>query len=224
MKSALHFYCDFDGTIAVQDMIGAIMREFAPDSSAPLIAAIGSGQLSVKAGVEQLFALLPSERMEDIRAFATERVQLRDGFGDFCDLCARSGWPLQVVSGGFDFFVVPALLAFEGQLSIACNRLDTSGSHLRVIWTVPCDDACSGTCGLCKPTVMRQSQATGLKIVIGDGVTDERAAATADFTFARDRLLAVCKERGWPHAPFDNFYDVIAGIEHGLDQQGGLSR
>ncbi|MCY0876762.1 MAG: MtnX-like HAD-IB family phosphatase [Firmicutes bacterium] len=220
MSEAFQFFCDFDGTIAKRDMITAIMREFAWESSEPIITAIRSGNLSVKTGVEQLFALLPSARLPEIQQFAQSSIVLREGFGAFCDRCKQEGWPLRVVSGGFDFFVETALAPYRDRLEIDCNRLDASGPYLRVIWTVPCDPYCQGGCGLCKPTVMRNAGKRGLQIVIGDGVTDQRAARQADFTFARDQLLAVCQQQGWPHAAFDNFYDVIDGIGVLLSDKG----
>lgn len=219
MTASLSFFCDFDGTIADSDMIATIMRKFAPDEAGRVIAQITAGTVTVKDGVEQLFALLPSARFNEIRAFAMSAVSIRQGFASFCELCEQRRWPLRVVTGGFDFFVEPALSRFGAHLQIYCNRLDASGEYLRVVWAVPCEAPCTGGCGLCKPTVMQRSGDTGLRIVIGDGVTDRRAAAQADFVFARDRLLTICAEQGWPHARFDTFDDVIRRLEMGLYQE-----
>lgn len=207
-------FCDFDGTIASADMIAAIMTEFAPQPSGPIISAIVAGAIDIQQGVQQLFGLLPSSAFQAVREFALARVVLRPGFPRFVALCRERGWRLVVVSGGFDFFVEPALAAFRDDLTIHCNSLDLSGPMMRVVWKVPCDAKCVGGCGLCKPSVMRLYQGlVETRVVIGDGVTDQRAAQQADFVFARDRLLGLCEEANVPHMGFDTFDDISDELE-----------
>lgn len=209
-------FCDFDGTIAQTDMVTSIMREFAPATSPAIMQAIVSGEETIKRGVERLFAELPSQRFAELRDYANAQVKLRPGFAEFVALCAERGWLLVVVSGGFDFFVEPALRPFRDHLQVFCNRLDTREERLRVEWSVPCESDCPGGCGLCKPSVMaRFAPHVKTRIVIGDGVTDKRMAERADFVFARDRLLQLCEQSAWPHQAFSDFYDVAATLRSG---------
>jgi len=211
---SLGLFCDFDGTIAVADMLTAIMTEFAAPASEPIIKRIVAGEIDIKRGVQQLFGLLPSSAFPAVREFAVERVVLRPGFPRFVALCRDRGWRLVVVSGGFDFFVEPSLKPFREDLTLYCNSLDLSGPTMRVIWNVPCDEACVGGCGLCKPSVMRLYQGrVATRIVIGDGVTDARAAQQADFVFARDRLQRLCEEENMAHMGFDTFDEIADELE-----------
>jgi 2-hydroxy-3-keto-5-methylthiopentenyl-1-phosphate phosphatase len=102
--------------------------------------------------------------------------------------------------------------------------LDTDGEFLKVRWTTPCDAECDGGCGLCKPTVIRSTSSTKRSagtnpsrdriIVIGDGVTDLKAASMADYVFARDKLLAACVDRGIRHTPFETFADICLHLQN----------
>lgn len=208
--------CDFDGTIAEQDMITSIMRAFVPTESAPLIAAVQAGELSVRKGVEQMFALIPAEKYPQVVTFAQAHTVVRAGFEAFIHRCSELGWPVTVVSGGFDFFVEPVIQQLSTPVDVYCNQIEHNGSHLAVRWTVDCDAACEGGCGLCKPSVMRQLQAGGTKfVVIGDGVTDFKAAQAADYVFARASLLDLVRRRQMPASSFETFYDVIQVIDDG---------
>ncbi|WP_040288460.1 MtnX-like HAD-IB family phosphatase [Alicyclobacillus hesperidum] len=207
--------CDFDGTISERDMITTIMERFAPEESKPIIEAVKQGRRTVKDGVEAMFQLIPSDQYDEVARFAQDHTRVRHGFPQFIHTCAQLGWKLSVVSGGFDFFVLPVIHKFStGAVDIYCNHLDTSGHRLHVQWSHPCDPACEGGCGLCKPSVIRELVQPGDSvIVIGDGVTDFKAAQMADFVFARAQLLALVEERGIPHLPFTTFDDIVAAID-----------
>ncbi|SFV02983.1 MtnX-like HAD-IB family phosphatase [Alicyclobacillus macrosporangiidus] len=214
-------FCDFDGTISENDMIAQIMKRFVPEAGLELMDRVNRHELTVQEGVEQMFARIPSSRFGEVRDFAVTSVRLRQGFPAFVRLCRERGWRLTVVSGGFDFFVEPALAPFRDRLDVVCNRIDASGSHLRVVWSTPCDAACEGGCGLCKPAVLRYRQRPGVRqMLVGDGVTDAKAARVADFVFARDRLRGECDRMGIPSLPFETFDDIVARLADVPRDQG----
>lgn len=206
-------FCDFDGTISEKDMIGSILMEFAPDEALPLISRVKSGELTVQRGVEQLFALLPSSQYAEIEQFARTHTRIRAGFAAFVDYCLGRDWSFSVVSGGFDFFVEPAVRAVSDSVRIFCNRLNRDGQHLKVEWTYPCGENCEGGCGLCKPTIVDGLRSSiDAVIVVGDGVTDFKLARQADFVFARDQLLTLAQTHGLPHMPFETFDDIVQAM------------
>ncbi|MCL6549066.1 MAG: MtnX-like HAD-IB family phosphatase [Alicyclobacillus sp.] len=210
-------FCDFDGTIAQQDMIGKIVLTFAPNPSEAqsIIDEVNARTLSVRVGVERMFSLIPSAKLPEMAAFARDATRIRPGFPELVAEARSRGWLFVVVSGGFDFFVQPALAPYiDDHVPVFCNRMDATGPFLRVVWQHPCDAECRNDCGLCKPSVLRSfSGRVGRRIVIGDGVTDFAAAQLADFVFARDKLLQLCVEHGLPHAPFDTFHDIVRALD-----------
>jgi len=215
------FFCDFDGTISETDMIVRIVTHFAPTQTKPIVDRVVSREITVQAGVEAMFAKIRSEQYPEVVAFAREMTRIRQGFAAFVQYTAARAWPFTVVSGGFDFFVEPALADVRDLVNVACNRIDSSGRHLRVVWHTICDATCDGGCGLCKPTVLRRNDTPFVKqIVIGDGVTDVKAARLADYVFARDQLEKICVEENIPHTRFDTFTDIERAIESGVPVNG----
>lgn len=217
-REGVRFFCDFDGTISEQDMIGAVMMRFIPEQAEPIIAAVKAQRITVHEGVTAMFRLLPTRMYPDIVAFAQTHTVLRPGFDDFVCLCAEHGFAFTVVSGGFDFFVHPALQHLDKHIvAVHCNRLDTTGAFLDVCWDYPCDAACAGGCGLCKPSIVRrQRQASDAVIAVGDGVTDFKLAQQADYVFARDKLLAECRRIGVPHSAFNTFVDIAQVVREAI--------
>jgi len=65
-----------------------------------------------------------------------------------------------------------------------------------------------------KASFVKRKRNEGYRVFyVGDGISDEDAARQADFVFARDRLLALCRRLGLPHLPFHDFRDVRRGLE-----------
>ena len=50
-------------------------------------------------------------------------------------------------------------------------------------------------------------------VYVGDGASDCSPASPAHYVFARDDLLAYCKEKGLNCTPFDDLNDVVRGLE-----------
>lgn len=207
-----HVFCDFDGTISESDLVTDIGRAFAPRETEAALREIAGGRITVRLAVERMFGAIPVARFAEVARFAQERVRIRAGFTELVEACRARCWPFTVVSGGFDFFVEPALRPWRDRVGVCCNQVAQDGECLRVVWRDACTADCpaGGGCGLCKPSVMeRLAGPLVLRILIGDGLTDVPAASRAGFVFARDRLLLECEKRGIPHASFSTFHDVV---------------
>lgn len=217
--------CDFDGTIAESDMISAIIRKFAPGSGEPLIQAVLAGRISIKEGVESMFGLLPSSLYDDVVDFARSHTIVRKGFESFIHSCGQLSWDVAIVSGGFDFFVHPVIHSLFTPVDIYCNRVLHDGDWMRVSWGFICDEQCDGKCGLCKPSVMRElGQGDTQFVVIGDGVTDFKAAKLADYVFARSSLLNLVQSASISFSAFDTFYDIVREMEDRGSAVNGVIR
>ncbi|WP_226375429.1 2-hydroxy-3-keto-5-methylthiopentenyl-1-phosphate phosphatase [Effusibacillus dendaii] len=206
-------FCDFDGTITERDMIISVMERFAPDGWELTKDDILSQRISVQEGVGRLFSMIPSGQRDELVAYAKQTARIREGFGEFVEYCRGNNVELLVTSGGIDFFVEPILAPYQIS-QIYCNQADFSDETIRILWPHDCDDKCDGGCGMCKPSVMRKYPADRFtRLVIGDSITDLKAARQADFVIARSFLLDRCREEGLTLAPFTDFGDVKACIE-----------
>lgn len=215
-------FCDFDGTITVQDTIIQIMREFAPPEWEEIKEKILAGRISIREGVGKMFSLLPVSDEERIRNYVLYHTEIRPGFSDLIRFTRKEGIRLMISSGGIDFFLYPLLAPYDIPYGdIYCNRGDFSGEKIRILWPHPCDDECHHDCGMCKATLLRSfPQEEYERIVIGDSITDLAAARIADRVIARDFLRIKCEEFSIPYVPFETFYDVIDYLQNTSEKAG----
>lgn len=208
-------FCDFDGTITVNDNIVAIMKHFQPEGWDTLVQQVISKELSVREGVGRMFALLPTERKREIVDYAIGNVTIRNGFRELLAFCRKEEIEFYVTSGGIDFFVYPVLSEFPiPEDHIYCNGSDFSGSHIRILWPHACDSECHNDCGMCKTAIIRSYPKEDYeRILIGDSITDFEGAKLADTVFARSHLVQLCEDLKLNYYPFENFFDVIRRLE-----------
>ncbi|TCI21738.1 2-hydroxy-3-keto-5-methylthiopentenyl-1-phosphate phosphatase [Exiguobacterium sp. SL-9] len=210
----VHILCDFDGTITAEDNIIALMKAFAPPDWVELKDAVLEQRMSIRSGVGQMFALLPSTDAETYRDYLLNRITVRQGFPDLLAQVEAHGWKFDVVSGGMDFFVQPILAGYVDPEHIYCNVADFSDETVTVAWPYACDEQCTNDCGCCKPTIARRivNPADRL-IVIGDSVTDFEVAKRADVVYARGQLITLCEAEGIAYAPFETFDDITHHLQ-----------
>ena len=216
-------FCDFDGTISKSDLITSIANEFAGQTGRAIVDRVQRRELSIQSGVEAIFHSIPSSRLPDIIDYTRSLTVIRDGFDELVQGCISRGWMFAVVSGGLDVFVDPVVEPYRDSIKVFCNHLDDTGEHLAIRWMVECDADCDGGCGLCKPSVLRQFRSQiQAEVVIGDGVTDLKAAAEADYVFARDRLRRACDEQGISYWPFESLSEIIPILDREVQNQSDL--
>ncbi|WP_256757373.1 2-hydroxy-3-keto-5-methylthiopentenyl-1-phosphate phosphatase [Cohnella sp. WQ 127256] len=214
-------FCDFDGTITLEDNIVALMTHFNPPGCEAIIKDIISEKKSIKQGVGDMFALLPSSQKEEITAFIVNNAGIRPGFPELLEWCKTHEVPFYVTSGGIDFFIYPLLEPFGIPMDhIYCNGSDFSGNNIKITWPHPCDDDCNhGGCGMCKTAVIRRFPSDNFyRILIGDSITDFAGAKLVDLVFSRSHLTEKCQELGLPHIAFETFHDIIRHLNQGGQQ------
>ncbi|KEQ27266.1 2-hydroxy-3-keto-5-methylthiopentenyl-1-phosphate phosphatase [Paenibacillus tyrfis] len=208
-------FCDFDGTITVNDNIVAIMKHFQPEGWDTLVNQVISKEITIREGVGRMFALLPTSRRQEVVDYAIGNVTIRSGFRELLDYCKQEDILFLVTSGGIDFFVYPVLSSFViPKENIYCNASDFNGTHIRILWPHSCDAECDNDCGMCKTRIIRSYPRESYeRIMIGDSVTDFAGAKLADTVFARSHLIELCQELGLNYYPFEDFHDVIKRLE-----------
>ena len=201
-------FCDFDGTVTEEDLIIQVWRRFARDGWQEKVREMLDRRVSLKTGVPEIFAEIPSSLKEEIIEHAKGVVRFRAGFPEFLAFCREHGIPFNLVSGGIDFFVDPVIEPFRSLMDeVYTIPADLSGPTIRLQHPYPCE-----SCGLCKARVLALHP-PGFRILIGDSVTDLHGALEADLVFARGRLQTMMREHGHPFEPFETFFDVRAALE-----------
>lgn len=196
-------FCDFDGTITMDEVIVAVWREFAPPGWECDVEEMLAGKKSLLEGVPGVFARIPSSRAPEIIDFAKRTVRFRPGIDEMLRYCRDSSIEFTVTTGALDFFVEPVLEPYRPLISrIISIPADLSGETIRAGTSMACE-----TCALCKAKAMDSFEGA-FRIAIGDSITDEHGALAADLVFARDRLATIMRERGLPFHEFDSLLDV----------------
>ncbi|MGG1515088.1 2-hydroxy-3-keto-5-methylthiopentenyl-1-phosphate phosphatase [Paenibacillus oryzisoli] len=208
-------FCDFDGTITVNDNIVAIMKHFKPEGWDKIVDDVIAQRVSIREGVGAMFALLPTARKKEVVDYAIGNAVIRDGFKEFVAYCREQGIKLLITSGGIDFFIYPLLAPFDiPREHIYCNASSFEGSTIEILWPNACDDQCSNDCGMCKTSIIRSYDADRYeRIIIGDSITDFEGAKLVDTIFARSHLIDRCEQLGYPYYAFDTFFDIMKQLE-----------
>ena len=207
MAKALAVFCDFDGTITERDMIVTLCEKFCPAGWDKIKEDILSRKTSVRQGVADLFAMIPSSKKAEMLQYARETMRLRAGFKEFLEFCKQNGLRVIVASGGIDFFVEPLMEPYKQWIhKLYSIPSDFSGPAIQLQHPYGCD-----TCGTCKVKIMNEYPDT-IKILVGDSITDLHGAHHANIVYARNGLKDYLDQDKVAYKPFETFFDVIHSL------------
>lgn len=195
-------FCDFDGTITVEETFVAVLKKFAPEVSAKLIPQIYAKRLTLREGVKQILQSIPSASYPEIIEFTKPQL-MRPGFVEFLDFLDFQGVPLIVISGGLRGMVEIVLDKLVHRVeSIYAVDVDTSSAYLKVISQYEGDTEL-----IAKVQVMDKYPADE-KIAIGDSLTDLNMGLQASVVFARSPLAEYLDEHQKPYIPWNDFLEI----------------
>jgi 2-hydroxy-3-keto-5-methylthiopentenyl-1-phosphate phosphatase len=117
---------------------------------------------------------------------------------------------LSIASDGLDE-VIAAMLARAGvaHLRVRASRLVQTGPRRWALEFPHARDGCAAGSATCKCVALGTDTARPA-LLVGDGASDFCAAARADMTFAKSRLLEHCAALGIAHRPIADFADALA--------------
>jgi 2-hydroxy-3-keto-5-methylthiopentenyl-1-phosphate phosphatase len=202
------FIIDFDGTVAPVDTVDALLERFANPEWRRIEEEWVAGRINSQQCMAAQLALVDADRftLEDF----LRSVAIDPEFGDFVSYVRPLG-DLAVVSDGLDEPIRHALRHFN--IPIYANQLRFRGRSLGIGFPYG-DAACAVNSGVCKCAVARSVDAgRGLStILIGDGLSDQCIARSADYVFAKGSLRSFCERESIVHTPFETFGDVLTVI------------
>jgi 2-hydroxy-3-keto-5-methylthiopentenyl-1-phosphate phosphatase len=196
-------FCDFDGTITIQETFVAMLKQFAPELSAQLIPEMYAKRLTLREGVRRILESIPSECYQEIIEFSQDKL-MRPGLVELLDFLDRQKVPFVIVSGGIRVMVETVMgdLVDRAEAIYAVD-LDVSGSHLKVL------SEFEGETELVSKVRVMELYNADEQIAIGDSVTDFNMAKVASMVFARDRLAKYLDEEHKSYILWNDFFDVI---------------
>lgn len=198
--------CDFDGTIAVDDVTDRLLGQFANSRWLEIERDWRAGRIGSRECMALQIALLECD-MAEIERFAAT-MPIDPAFPAFVRDCDALGLPLLIVSDGLDA-AIRAVLGRHGlqDIPIYSNRLCSDGEALFLEFPHG-DTACAVGSGTCKCAVSARHGGGRRTLLIGDGTSDFCLARQADLVFAKDRLLDYCRDHRLPHHAYAGFADI----------------
>lgn len=208
----MHVFCDFDGTISVEDATDYILSRFAEPAWERIEEEWKRGLIGSAECMQRQIALIHATRQE--LDGALDGVAIDPGFAAFHDFCWKRGIPLTVISDGVDYFIGHILSRHRlDHVPVIANRLAISGinGHTSYSLTSPYSDAaCASASGVCK---CRAVQSLDTRIYIGDGRSDFCVSDKPDVVFAKGKLAEYCTDQGIDFIPYQQFADVTRALE-----------
>lgn len=198
---------DYDGTIALTDVGDVLMAELKTVDWEAATAQYDAGLVGSRRLMEWEVGLWEP----DPAAMAvTAAAQPHDlAFAPVVRRAQAAGIPIEVVSDGFGFFIGPALERLGvGDVPVVSARttFDAAG---RPSIAFPNGHPTCFVCGTCKRNRVLAHQEAGRSVVfVGDGESDRYAAGYSDVVFAKNALVRLCLENGWPFRRWTAFTEI----------------
>ena len=207
-QNKFKIFCDFDGTIAINDVGNELFNQFASPEWLTAVQEWKDGKISSKECLERECAVTTLSR-EDLKAFC-DRNPIDPTFRQFAEYCREKRYPIEILSDGMDTYI-DGILARESLdwIPVRSNKMVfVDSTHIRPefpYWEHTC-----GVCGNCKGYHLRNARdGESILIYIGDGLSDRCGVKEADITFAKDELIDFCRENGYNYIVYRNFRDVL---------------
>ncbi len=204
--------CDFDSTIAEDDVSYLLLDAFADGDWRKFLREYREGRITVGAFNRETFTMVKAGKRTMVDYFrAKNRVKIRAGFTDLLHYCSEEGYRFVIVSNGLSFYI-EAILKDIGvnDIEVFASETEFHPEGLKVKYVGP--DGSEMQSGF-KDAYTRLFLSQGYRVIyIGDGASDCSPASQAHKIFARDDLLAYCEKNSLDCVPFDDLRDVVRGL------------
>lgn len=211
--AAIHFLCDFDGTISKID-VGNLLTE---TLGGPGSQAVEDAWKRNEIGSQICHTLRYANLKHQAKRVAEliESVEIDSTFLSFLAYVRQEGHKISVVSDGMDLYVDRILgkygidvPRYRNELQLEPFSLKFPFAHTRCRW-----------CATCKAQVLHVAAESDLVIFIGDGLSDRYAAYEADLVYAKDSLAKYMQEVGQPYRVYQSFADIEQDLRQGVRVQ-----
>ena len=200
----MHIFCDFDGTITIEDTTDYVLTKLAHPDWLEVEAEwqrglIGSGEC-MRRQIAMIRASLPE--LND----TLDTVDIDPGFFSFVESCRRSNTKITIVSDGVDYFIHRVLKNHDiRDYTILSNHLVIEPGGYR-LESPNATKTCLSLAGTCKCAIVGQH--AGTRVYIGDGRSDFCVSNKPEKVFAKGRLAEYCATNGIDFVHYETFHDI----------------
>jgi 2-hydroxy-3-keto-5-methylthiopentenyl-1-phosphate phosphatase len=216
-------YCDFDATVTNNDLWHLLFSKFGKPEAFTIWKEFGRGKMTAAECIQFACSTVHGvDRAEAEAMFRNEAI--RPGFREFADYLAEKEIMLRIVSDGFTSYIRPVLEANSLDIPFQANLIEITDEGKLSIDFRDGRESCRA-CAACKCAYIISTSSNDDTIVyVGDGYSDVCPIEIADIVFARDTLLRSCGEKGIPHHPFNDFFQVREIIKNYLKDRPKYKR
>ena len=202
--STTSVFLDFDGTITIGDSGRYVLDRLTGSAWEPIDAEYSAGTIGSRECVSREWELVEAAGGLAAAVPLVRDVAVDPDFVRLVRALEDRGAEVTVVSDGFGFYAEEVCGA--AGVRVLTNRVDEAG-ELVFPWLDRCC-ACS-SCGVCKQAPIKDARRRNrTTVLVGDGVSDRKAALLADVLFAKDDLADWCDDAGVEYRPFARLADV----------------
>lgn len=213
----MHIFCDFDGTISIEDATDVILTRFADPQWLLIEEEWKAGHIGSAECMRRQISLIRASRAE--LAEALDGIAIDPGFASFIRFCKSYELPVTVISDGVDYFIRHILAKHHvTDLPVIANQLIIEGINGHTAYELASPfshPACASAAGVCK---CRNISSAGMRIYVGDGRSDFCVSDKPDLVFAKGKLAIYCQQQDIPYLPYKNFNDVVHGLKKALPE------
>lgn len=203
--------CDFDSTIAREDVSFLLLDAFADGDWRGILKQYREHNIPVGVFNSETFAMVKANK-QTLLDFIKNRVEIRPGFEELLAYCVKEGFEFVIVSNGLSFYI-EAILKNIGVYNIEIHAAQTqfNPEGLKVQYIGPDGKILQDSF---KKAYTELFLSRGYRVIyVGDGYSDIIPAKRADYIFARDDLLDHCQDNNINCTPFNDLTDVVRGLE-----------
>jgi 2-hydroxy-3-keto-5-methylthiopentenyl-1-phosphate phosphatase len=203
--------CDFDGTVTEKDTSFFLLDTFAQGDWRRLLQEYKEHRISVGEFNTKAFSMIRADKPTLVKALDS-KIKVRAGFHELVNYCRRRGFRLVIVSNGLDFYIEATLKGLGlNNFEVHAARASFHPEGMEVKYLGP--DGKRLEDGF-KEAYIQFFLKLGYRVIyVGNGDSDFAPAKYAHLVFATGELLAYCRENNLNYKPFENFTDVVRGID-----------
>lgn len=218
-KPEIKIFCDFDGTIAMEDIGNLFYREFGDaEVCDDFVSKWREGKISSIECLSGECQTIRNVNLEKVYDFI-DNQKIDETFLDFVKFCEEKNLDLIVVSDGLDIYIKRIFERYNINVKFYSNSIRFNEDGTAEMIFPHTDNVCL-KCANCKRNhIINNSSDDDITIYIGDGHSDRCPVEYVDYIFAKKHLLKHCEINRISYFPFENFKNVQEAIEKLLSKK-----
>lgn len=212
----LKIFCDFDGTVALNDVWVTAFNNFVEDKEA--FNKLSDDYCSLEINAQECnirsLELVNNFTLEAFNIQLDEE-QIDPHFKSFVEFSREQGDEVFIVSGGLEYYIQHILKREGIDIKVFGTELVTSPipetDYLKPEVRFPHADENCNKCETSKRNILINNTNDlydEVSVFVGDGISDYCVVNYADIVFAKKRLASYCWKNNITYFEFDTFSDV----------------